>query len=110
MAHWAKDPTLVQGMFYAFVFQDVLRFEICCEDVRANLVEAIEDCKWAEFEAWLDAYHDLFIHHPRAEAPNLCVGSVHSLVQREPLFGGRNDGNTATLTASLPKSDPNEKK
>jgi len=43
MGHWAKDPTLVQGMFYAFIFQDALRFGICGEDVVADLAEAIEN-------------------------------------------------------------------
>ena len=45
MARWAKDPTLVQGMFYAFVFQDALHFEICGEDVKADLAKAIENCR-----------------------------------------------------------------
>ena len=41
MAHWAKNLTLVQGMLYAFIFQDVLRFGICGEDIMSDLVEAI---------------------------------------------------------------------
>jgi len=57
-------------MFYAFVFQDVLRFGICGEDVMAKLVEAIENRKWAEFEAWLDVHHDLLIQHHEVETPN----------------------------------------
>ena len=51
MAHWAKDPELMQGMFYAFIFQYALRFGICGEDVVADLVEAIENYRWVEFEA-----------------------------------------------------------
>jgi len=58
MARGAKDPTVVQGMFYAFVFQDVLHFGICGEDVMTDLTKVIETCKWAKFEAWLDAHHD----------------------------------------------------
>ena len=42
MACWAKDPTLVHGMFYAFIFQDALRFRITGEDVMFDLAEAIE--------------------------------------------------------------------
>jgi len=48
-------------MFYAFVFQDALRFEIYGEDIMADLVEAIENCRWAKFEVLLDAHHDLLI-------------------------------------------------
>ena len=45
MAHWVKDPTLVQGMFCAFIFQDALCLGICGEDVVADLAE-IENYRW----------------------------------------------------------------
>ena len=45
MTRWAKDPTLVQGMFYAFVFQHALHFGIFGEDVMAGLAKAIENCR-----------------------------------------------------------------
>jgi len=76
MARWAKGTTLVQAMFYAFIFQDVLRFGIYGKDVMANLAKVIENCKWEE----LDAHHDLLIHHHKAKAPDLSVESVPSLV------------------------------
>jgi len=63
---------------------------------------AIENCRWDEFEAWLDAHHDLLIQHYKAEAPDLSVKSMPSLVQRETPPGGRNNGDEATLSASLP--------
>jgi len=47
-----------------------------------DLAEAIENCRWAKFEAWLDAHHDLLIKHHEAEAPNSSVGSAPSLVQK----------------------------
>jgi len=81
MAHWAKDPTLVQGMFYAFIFQDALRFGNCGEDVVADLAEAIENYRWAEFEAWLDVHHASLIQHREAEAPDSSVRIAPSLVQ-----------------------------
>jgi len=28
MARWANNPELVPGMFYAFIFQDTLHFEL----------------------------------------------------------------------------------
>jgi len=110
MARWAKDPTLVQGMFYAFVFQDVLRFGICGEAVLADLVEAIENRRWAEFKAWLDVHHDLLIQHHETKAPNSSGRSAPSLVQREPPFGGRNVGDEATSSGSSPNSGPRGKK
>jgi len=75
MARWAKDPTLVQGMFYAFVLQDALHFGICGENVMADLLEVIENSRWA----WLDAHHDSLIQHHEAEASDSSVGSVLSL-------------------------------
>ena len=50
----------------------------------ADLAKVIENCNWVEFEAWLDAHHDLLIHHHEAESPDSSIGSVPSLVQREP--------------------------
>jgi len=96
MACWAKDPTLIQGMFYAFVFQVALHFGICGEDVMADLADAIENCRWAELEAWLDAHHDSLIKHHEAEAPASSVGSTSSLSRREPPSGGRNASDEAT--------------
>ena len=61
VTHWAKEPTLVHEMFYAFILQDALRFGISGEDVMVNLAEAIENYKWGEFKAWLDAHYDLLI-------------------------------------------------
>ena len=61
-----------------------------------NLTEAIENYRWGEFVAWLDAHHDLLIQHHEAEAPDSSVGSAPSLVQRETSPGGRNDGDEAT--------------
>ena len=110
MVRWAKDPTLVHRMFYAFVFQDALYLEISGEDVMVNLAEAIENCRWAEFEAWLDTHHDLLIQHHKDEAPDSSVGTAPSLVQRETPSGGRNVDDEATLSASLPKSGPHGKK
>jgi len=57
-------------MFYAFIFQDVLRFGISGEDVMVNLTKAIKNYRWGEFEAWLDGYHDLLIQHHKVEAPD----------------------------------------
>jgi len=83
MARWGKDPTPVHGMFYAFIFRDALRFRISGEDIMVDLAEGIENCRWAEFEAWLDAHHDLLIQYHEAEALDSSVGSAPSLVQRE---------------------------
>jgi len=97
-------------MFYAFIFQDALYFEISGKDVMVDLAEAIESCGWAEFEAWLDAHDDLLIQHHEAETPDSSVRSAPSLVQRETPSGGRNVGDEATLSASSPKSGPHGKK
>jgi len=54
MAHWARDPTLVQGMFYAFVFQDALHFGICDEDVMADLAERLKTADgWSLKLGWM---------------------------------------------------------
>ena len=73
MAHWAKDPTLVQGMFYAFIFQDALRFGIYGEDVIADLAEAIKNYRWVEFEARLDVHHASLVQHREFEATDSSV-------------------------------------
>jgi len=98
-----KDTTFVHGMFYAFIFQDALRFRISGEDVMVDLVEAIENYRWCEFEAWLDAHHDLLIQHHKTEASDSSSRSAPSLLQRETPLGGRNDGDEATSSASSPK-------
>ena len=99
MAHWAKDLTLGRGMFSAFVFQDALRFGICGKDVIGDLAEAIENCRWAEFKAWLEAHPDLLIQHHEVEALDSSAKSASSLVQRELPSGGRNVGDEATSIA-----------
>ena len=54
MACWAKNPTLVHGMFYAVIFQDALHFGISDEDIVVNLIEAIENYRWAELKyGWM---------------------------------------------------------
>ena len=67
-------------MFYAFIFQDALCFEISGEDIMVDLAKAIQNCRWGEFEAWLDAHHDLLIQHHEAEVPDSSVGSAPSLL------------------------------
>ena len=108
MARWVKDPTLVKGMFYTFVFQDALRFRICGKDVRTDLMEVIENCKWAEFEAWLDSHHDLLIQQDEVEAPDSSVRSA--LCGEGAPFGGRNVSDEAISSASTPKLGSHEKK
>jgi len=51
MARWANNPELVLGMFYAFIFQDALRFELGSKEDMAILADAIEDYRWVELEA-----------------------------------------------------------
>ena len=53
-----------------------------------------------EFEAWLDAHHDLLIQHHVAKAQHSSVRSAHSLVMREIPPRVRNDGDEATSSAS----------
>jgi len=97
-------------MFYAFILQDALRFGISDEDIMIDLTEAIENYSWGEFEAWLDAHHDLLIQHREGEAPDSSIGSAPSLVQRETPSGGRNVDDEAISSASSLKSGPHEKK
>jgi len=65
-------------MFYTFVFQDALYFGLCGKDVMAVLADAIENCRWAELEAWLDAHRGLLIQRHEAEAAPSSVGSASS--------------------------------
>ena len=60
-ARWGNNPDIIPGMFYAFILQDAMRFELCSEEVTGRLVEAIEDCRWAELEAWLDTNRDVLL-------------------------------------------------
>ena len=46
MARWVNNPELVPGMFYAFIFQDALRFELGSEEDMANLADLVEDYRW----------------------------------------------------------------
>ena len=68
-ARWGNNPDIIPGMFYAFILQDAMRFELCSEEVTGRLVEAIEDCRWAELEAWLDFNRDVLLQRLEAEAP-----------------------------------------
>jgi len=100
-------------MFYGFIFHDALHFRINGEDVIVDLGEVIKNCRWDEFEAWLDAHHDLLIQHHEAKAPYSSVGSTPSLVQRETPPGGRNDGEghfECKLANCRPKTRPSWKK
>jgi len=67
-----------------------------------NLAKAIENCRWGEFETWLDAHHDLLIQHHEAEALDSSARSTPSLMQNETTPRGKNDGDEATLSASSP--------
>ena len=109
MARSAKDPTPIQGMFYAFVFQDALHFGLCGKDVMAELADAIQNCRWAKLEAWLDVHRDSLIQHYEAGAPASSIGSASSPSRREPPSGGGNAGDEATLGASTAKSGPSRK-
>ena len=102
VVRWGRDPTLVQGMFYAFIFQDVIWFGITDEDARISLNDAIKNHEWGEFEAWPDTHRDLLIQRHKIEAPNSSVGSMSALLQRETPPGGKNDGEETSLSASSP--------
>ena len=84
MTCWADDPTLVQGVFYVFVFQDALHFGLCSEDIMAELADTIENCRWAELDIWLGAHRDSFIQRHEAETPASRVRSASSPSQRSP--------------------------
>ena len=47
-ARWGNNPDIIPGMFYAFIPQDAMHFELCSEEVTGRLVGAIEDYRWAE--------------------------------------------------------------
>jgi len=68
-ARWGNNPGIIPGMLYAFILQDIMRFELCSEEVTGRLVKAIEDCRWAELEAWLDTNRDVLLQRLEAEAP-----------------------------------------
>ena len=110
MARWAKDLTLVHRMLYAFIFQDAIRFKIRGKDVMVNLAEAIDNCRCAKFEAWLDAHHDLLLQQHEVEALNSSVKSAPFLLQRGIPSGWRNVDNEATSSASSPKTGHHGKK
>jgi len=89
----------VQGIFYASVFQDVIRFGIIGEDVTACLSKTIENYTWGELEAWLDAHHDLLIQrHEVIEAPSSRVGSTTSIVRSEVLLSGDKASSSGSLS------------
>ena len=71
-------------MFYVFILQDAMHFELCSEEVTGRLVDAIEDCRWAELEAWLDTHRDVLLQRLEAEAPTPGIESSPSLPQGEP--------------------------
>ena len=50
MARWVNNPELVPGMFYAFIFQDALRFELGSEEDMANLADVVVYYRWRSSE------------------------------------------------------------
>ena len=40
-ARWGNNPDIIPRMFYAFILQDVMHFELCSEEVTGRLVDAI---------------------------------------------------------------------
>ena len=76
--------------------------------------EAIENYRWGEFKAWLEAHNDLLIQHHKVEAPDSSARSVSSLVQTKTPLEGRNNGDGATSGANSPifgrKLSPHGKK
>ena len=76
-----KGPALIHGIFYAFIFQDVLHLGIIGEDITVDHIEEIKKYEGGEFEAWLDARYDfLLIQWHKAKAPESSVGSSTPLV------------------------------
>jgi len=92
---------LVHVVFYAFVFQDVVRVGINGEDIIIALTEVIENQKWGEFEAWLCHYHDSLIQLHEAKAPNLTWGAG-LLNAKGVLLIGKDSGNKAISSGSSP--------
>ena len=84
MARWGDNPELVPGMFYAFVFQDVLHYGLCDEDVITSMASAIEDYRWAELKAWLDNLRDALIQRHETEAPAPNTGPHPPLLRGIP--------------------------
>ena len=83
-ARWGNNPDIIPGMFYALILQDVMHFELCSEEVTGRLAEAIEDCRWAELEAWLDINRDVLLQYLEAEAPIPGTEGSPSPPQGEP--------------------------
>ena len=71
-------------MFYAFIFQDALRFELGSEEDMANLADVVEDYRWAETPI------ETLIQRHRAEAPTPVVGTTPPPSWGEPPFGRKN--------------------
>jgi len=99
MARWGDNPELVPGMFYTFIFQDVLHYGLCDEDVMASMAAIIEDCQWAELEAWLDNLHGALIQCHETEAPAPSTGAPSSPPQGNPPPKQRN-GHGGGLSSS----------
>ena len=70
----------------------------------ANLANAVEDYRWAELEAWLDAHSDTLIQWHRAEAHTPVVGTAPSPSRGEPPFGGKNSSARSSFDGSAPRS------
>ena len=68
-----RDGSLGEGshthLRWLVCLQDALRFGIYGEDAMADLVETIENYRWVELEAWLDAHRASLLQCPEAEAP-----------------------------------------
>jgi len=84
IARWGDNPEPVPGMFYTFVFQGVLHYGLCDEYVMASVTVTIEDCRWAEFEAWLDNLCGALIQRHETEAPAPNTGAPSSPPQGNP--------------------------
>ena len=107
-ARWGNNPDIIPGMFYAFILQDAMRFELCSEEVTGRLVDAIEDCRWVELEAWLDTNRDVLLQRLEAEAPTPGIESSPSLPQGEPLRR-RRAGNAESSSGCTSKKRSHKK-
>jgi len=105
---WGNNPDIIPGMFYAFILQDAMRFELCSEEVTGGLVEAIEDSRWAELEAWLDINRDVLLQRLEAEAPTPGIEGSPSPPQGEPPRR-RKAGNTESSGGSTSKKHSHKK-
>jgi len=88
-ARWGNNPDIIPGMFYTFILQDAMLFELCSEEVTGRLVEALEDCRWAELEAWLDINRDVLLQRLEAETATPGIECSPSPPQGEPPVDGR---------------------